>query len=240
MRLFLIAAAVVGLTLNNPAQSAETTAGLDLVSAYVFRGVTYNDGPCLQPYVETGAGGFTFNVWGNFDLNDYEVGGTDTLKAGDFSEVDFTLSYGASLGETELTVGVMEFLFPEGGPDTNTGELFLSADVPLMGGIGASAYVGYDFVVVKDLYASLGLSYELPIELPSLCISLMAGYAGEDASAGGTAGLHEFAASLEGAYPLSEAMELGGFLTYTSGLDEEVLPEQDVEMFGGLKLSYSF
>ena len=235
MRLIPFVVLVAWLVVSAPAQAAETTAGLDLVSAYVFRGVTYNDGPCLQPYVETSAGGFTFNVWGNFDLNDY-----DPVQAGDFSEIDLALCYGTSFAETEFSIGVTEFLFPEGGPDTNTGEAFVSAEVPLIAGIGASAYLGYDFVIVEDIYASLGLCYELPIELPTLAVSVTAGYAGEDAAAGGTAGFHEYAATLEGVYPLSETMELGGFATYTSGLDEEVLPEQDVEFLGGLKLSYSF
>ncbi|MCU0611305.1 MAG: MltA-interacting MipA family protein [Candidatus Eisenbacteria bacterium] len=235
MRSISIGALIIGLLVGVPAQAAETTAGVDLVSAYVFRGVTYNDGPCLQPSLETSAGAFTFNVWANFDLNDYEP-----VQSGDFSEVDFTLSYGATLGAAELSLGVMEFLFPEGGPDTNTGELYASADIPVAAGIGASAYLGYDFVVVKDLYASVGLSYDIPIEVPTLSVSFMAGYAGDDAAAGGTAGLHEYAATIEGAYPFSEAVELGGFVTYTGGLDDEVLPEQDVEVFGGLKVRCAF
>lgn len=238
MRLSLVAMVVV-LALAAPSQSAETTAGLDVVSAYVFRGVTYNDGPCLQPSVETCAGALTFNVWANFDLNDYEP-----VKSGDFSEIDLTLSYGASVGQAELTVGVMEFLFPEGGPDTNTGELFASAEVPVVAGIGASAYLGYDFVAVKDVYGSLGLFYALPIELPALRVSAVGGYVGDKTADTGEedlrAGLHEWAASLEGVYPLSERVELGAFVTYTGALDKDVLPEQDVQFFGGLKLCCSF
>ncbi|MBN1423310.1 MltA-interacting MipA family protein [Candidatus Fermentibacteria bacterium] len=234
MRLFSAAALCV-LVATTPARTAETTAGLDLVSAYVFRGVTYNDGPCLQPYVETSAGPLAFNVWANFDLNDY-----DLVQAGDFSEIDLTLSCGFFLGETELTAGVMEFLFPEGGPDTNTGELFMSADVPLVGGIGASAYVGYDFVLVKDVYASVGLAYELPLDALAVTASVKAGYAGEDASAGGAAGFHEYEVKLQGEYPVSESLTLGGFLMHTSGIDADVLPEQDVDFFGGLTLGLSF
>ncbi|HMA84159.1 MAG TPA: hypothetical protein VKN73_00520, partial [Desulfosalsimonadaceae bacterium] len=45
----------------------------DVVSAYVWRGITFNDGLVVQPYVDVAAGnGFAINVWGNYDIDDYD------------------------------------------------------------------------------------------------------------------------------------------------------------------------
>ena len=61
----------VGLA-STPAWAAEATAGLDLNSAYVWRGQTFNDGFVAQPSIDVATEiGIGVNVWGNLDIDDY-------------------------------------------------------------------------------------------------------------------------------------------------------------------------
>ena len=69
---------------------AEVSTTFDFASAYVYRGVTYNDGFVFQPGIEaTGLGlpeeygAVTVGAWANMDLDDYD----DTLPTSEFSEI---------------------------------------------------------------------------------------------------------------------------------------------------------
>ena len=56
-----------------PCEEALRIVGVDVNSAYVWRGVTRNDGPAVQPWVDLEvAEGFRVHVWGNLDLDDYD------------------------------------------------------------------------------------------------------------------------------------------------------------------------
>ena len=118
-----------------PASAADATAGADVVSAYVWRGITFNDGLVVQPYVDVAAGnGFAINVWGNYDIDDYD----NTLDENEFSEVDLTLSYALPIEPVDITIGHIEYLFPTGG--SGTSEVFLSAYINPAGGLSAGNY----------------------------------------------------------------------------------------------------
>ena len=65
------------------------TAGMDINSAYIWRGVTANNGLVFQPSMDIAKNGFDFNVWANYDAADYH----DTVEQNKFSEVDLTASY---------------------------------------------------------------------------------------------------------------------------------------------------
>ena len=64
-------ATLVPLGAAGQAAAATATATLAANSAYVWRGLTFNDGLVLQPSMDVRQGGFAFNVWGNLDLDDY-------------------------------------------------------------------------------------------------------------------------------------------------------------------------
>ncbi|MFZ5981206.1 MAG: TorF family putative porin, partial [Candidatus Zixiibacteriota bacterium] len=97
---------LLGLVLSSGASgasAAQVSAGTDVVSAYVWRGMTFNDEAVVQPYLNVAAeNGFGVSVWGNYDVGDY--GGT-LAQDNEFSEIDLTLTYGFSLGPAEMTVG---------------------------------------------------------------------------------------------------------------------------------------
>lgn len=228
------------------ATAADVTAGVDVNSAYVWRGITFNDSFVAQPSVDVAHdSGLGFNVWGNYDLDDYTAGGTTIVESGEFSEIDLTLSYAVPVEGVDLSVGIIEYLFPEAGADANTREVYAAAGVDV-GGVSVGGFVAYDFDALDDIYANVSAAYgcdvseELSVELSGLI-----GFAGDDfaiAYGGTDSGAHEWQVSLSGAYAVSDATELGAFVTYSDNVDDDVLIDAaaDVDVFGGVSLYYSF
>jgi len=235
-RMWAIAATVlVILGGAGTAAAADVTAGMDVVSAYVWRGITFNDGLVLQPSVDVSSNGFGINVWGNLDVDDYD----DTLDSGEFSEVDITLSYGFDLDPVSVTVGYIDYLFPNGIEGTR--EAFLGVSTEPVPGVSLGLTGYYDFDEVDDYYFNLGVGYAHEFNGGlAMGVSASAGYAGEDMSAGDDGGLNEYTLGVDATYVVTEALCLGAFVAYTDTFDEDVLPEQDVDVYGGASISYSF
>lgn len=252
----LMAAAVaVSLVALATPSVADVTVGADVSSAYVWRGMTENDGFVIQPSVAVdGPAGFGFEVWGNLDLEssyaDVPVSGSNDggsvattreklVDSGEFSEINLVLSYDIPVDRFDLSIGLIQYLFPAGDPGTR--EVYVEAGLDVGHGLGLGAFVAYDFDENDDFYGSLSLSYEYEIdENLSLGIEGVIGAAGKDASEGGKSGLHEWMVTVSGAYALNGSTELGAFLAYTDSLDSKVLPSQKVDFFGGVSLYYSF
>lgn len=219
-----------------PAAAADATVGADVASAYVWRGITFNDGLVVQPYVDVAAdNGLAFNVWGNYDIDDYD----NTLDENEFSEVDFTVSYALPIEAADITIGHIEYLFPAGGPATS--EVFLSTYASPVGGLSVGIDAYYDYDEVEDYYLSASIAYDAEFESGlGLGASASAGYAGEDFTLGPDDGLHEYTFSASASYPITQTIGLSAFIAYTDTFDEDVLPEQDVDFFGGGGLSWNF
>ena len=221
------------------ASAADASLGADLVSAYVWRGLTVNDGLVAQPYVDVAADNFAVNVWGNYDIDDYD----GALKSNEFSEIDLTVSYALPVEAADISIGHIEYLFPNGG--TGTSEVFLSTWLSLLDNlsIGVDAY--YDYGEVDDFYVSAGCSYDLAFDSGlGLGASASAGYAGEDFteaySGAEDGGLHEYTLGLNASYPLPRGLSVSAFLAYSDSIDEDVLPDQDEDLFGGAGVSWNF
>lgn len=227
------------------AVAAEVTTAVDVNSAYVWRGITFNDGVVVQPSVNVAAGnGFNLNVWGNLDVDDYD----DTLDSGEFSEVDLTLSYSRQVGPVALAAGYIEYLFPttETGGVEGTREVYLDASVAPADGfsIGLAGY--YDIDEVEDVYLNPYIGYGMEL-MPKLAMSLRAaaGYAGEDfagAYGGKDAGFFDYTLSAGLTYAVMDNMSVSGRLAYTDAIDDDALaePPQDVNFYGGVGVAVSF
>ena len=223
------------LTTAAAGRAADATLALDFYSAYVWRGITLNDGLVFAPSVDiANIGDFTLNVWGNMDLDDYN----GALESGEFSENDITLSYAVPVKGFDLTLGYIEYLFPNGGESTS--EVFVSSgfDTGVIS-IGVDGY--YDFDQVDDYYAKLTLSRGFPITNRfSLDLSADAGFAGDKMAVGGESGFHDYNIGLAGAIALAPRATLTLTAAYAGSGDEDVLPDQEVDFYGGVGLSYSF
>lgn len=248
MKLFKTAGLIflsVFLMGQTAAFGADVTAAVDVNSAYVWRGITFNDGVVVQPSVDVTAGGFGFNVWGNLDVDDYD----DTLDSGEFSEIDLTMTYGIEAGPVGLTAGYIEYLFPttEVGGAEGTREVFLDASIqdiglmePIEGlSIGLTGY--YDFDEVDDYYLNAYVGYGISMDSGlGIDLGASAGYIGEDAAVGGESGFNEYTLTVGLSYSFNDMISASATLGYTDAIDDDVLPEQDVDVFGGAGIAFAF
>jgi hypothetical protein len=217
--------------------AADASIGSDFNSAYVWRGITFNDGWVAQPSINvTSSNGFGVNVWGNLDMeDDFDP----ALESGEFSEIDLTLSYGRKISAIDISAGYIEYLFPAGTPGTR--EIYVSLGGEPMKGLTIGVDTYYDIDEVKDVYASVRAAYAVDVaEGLGVKLGASAGYAGKDASTIGKAGMHDYALSLSTSYSVSDALSIGAKVAYTDTLDEDVLPEQDVNTCGGASVSYAY
>ncbi len=230
------------------ANAATAVAALDVNSAYVWRGLTFNDGLVLQPSMDVSANGFAFNVWGNYDVDDYNGNVDDN----EFSEIDLTASYAFKLGAVDTSVGAIHYVFPTTdmtaeGADSSTTELFLGLGYDLGHGFNISTKIYYDFDQVDDFYMTAGLGYSYSInDKTTLGLSGLISYAGEDfaeAYGGGTdSGFFNYMLTASIKYMVTDALGVGANINYTDSMDEDALPDETVDttVFGGLNLTYTF
>jgi len=226
--------------------SAGVSTTFDFASAYVFRGVTYNDGAVFQPGIEADGlglpeeyGSVVVGAWANYDIDDY--GGT--LNSSEFSEVDWYGSYSlpSLVDGLDLFLGYTEYTYPGalGGADKegNIGAGYEVAGVAL----GATVYfnvgggdkyyyyeftAGYDMELTEELGASLGAS---------------AAYLDQENADSGFA---DGSLSAGLSYALSDVWSAGLSGAYIAQLDDKILPDgmgaYDVDFVGMLSLGASF
>ncbi len=215
--------------------AAEVTVGADVASAYVFRGVTFNDGPVFQPYVDV-AGfpgafeGLEFGVWGNLDIDDYD----GTLESGQFSEIDLYASYALPLEAVALSISYTEYTFP-GAEDDADREIGLDLGLDVILAPYIAVYYGLDGGIEKDLYAEAGVGYGVElVDGLELELGALVGYLSPDE---GDSGFHQYEVSAALAYGIFSAS-----VAYIGQIDDDVLTDEayDVEVVGTLGLAYTF
>ena len=245
----IICTLVIALLMGSITESkAGSSVNIDVPSGYVWRGITFNDGFIVQPSFDTATDfGLGFNAWANIDIDDYD----GYYEKGELSEIDLTVYYSLPLESSPIgaDIGYVEYAYIDQG-DTNraaggTREVYLSIypkDCPF----GSSLTIYYDIDEVEDFYLSLAVSKDIAMEGSPVGVKLGAsvGYMGEDMAthyAGGTdGGFSDYLVSATTSYSLSESVSLQLLLAYSDTLDEDVLPEQDVNFFGKLSANYSF
>lgn len=218
--------------------TAEVSVDYDFAfnSAYVWRGITFTDGAVFQPSITTShSSGFSFNTWGNLDIDD--VNGL----SGEFQEVDLTVAYEFGSDDISASVGLIDYLFPNGvGAETHEVFFTLGFDVPL----APNFAVYYDFDEIEGFYATAAVGHGAEFSDGwSWEVGLLAGYASDDfaqIAAGGTdGGLFNGEVS----FSVSKELDSGGigfFVAYTDSLDDDALPDQEVDFYGGVSFSLSF
>ena len=221
---------------------ADVSAEVDLNSAYVWRGLTFNDGLVAQPSLDVTSGGLDLNVWANYDLDSYD----GTVDKYEFSEVDLTMSYSHSLGPVDVTGGIIEYLFPatKTSDAQQTQEVFLGISKELFTGFTAGATGYYDFDQVDDYYLNPYIDYSLDLGKGfSMDFGASCGVAGKKFSeidSGGTqGGFHEYTLTIGSGYTVG-AYTFSANIGYTDSLKKAVLPNTDVHLFGGAGVSVAF
>jgi uncharacterized protein (TIGR02001 family) len=236
--------------------AAEAGVTMDLASAYVFRGETFNDGAVLQPGVEVGGMPIplTVGVWANLDMDDY--GGT--LEDGQFSEVDLYLSWALPAPGEKLSwsVGYTEYTYPGAAGDVEAGldeagepvaevgfgvadrELSLSLGLESLLSPALTVYYGVDGGIEDSLYAELAVGHDIAAGKATVSLSGTVAYADPD---GGQDGFSNYTASLGVSYGC-----LAASVTYVGQIDDEVLVDvedggaYDTDVYGKLSMAYEF
>ena len=111
----------------------------------------------------------------------------------------------------------------------------------------ASPFVTWyqDFDLVDDYYVSFGIGFGGDLgEMAAWELGLTGAFAGENFArvyAGGTdSGLFDGNVSLSVSREVNDNWGLGVFIAYSDSLDSQVLPDQKVDVYGGLSISASF
>lgn len=160
------------------AQESSFSAGVDVVSSYVWRGAQFGSGPAMQPGISFATGGLEIGAWGSncfstaegFEADLYagysfdfglSLGFTDYYFGGDWTDGDMhffepTLSYG--IGDFSL---LGAYMFGDGVEDTYIEASYAFGDVSIFAGIGDGQYTSDgDFNV-----CNVGLSYSKEISI---------------------------------------------------------------------------
>lgn len=247
-RMIILAVAMV-LTVGMAATqvwAADATAAVDVNSAYVWRGQTFNDGLVLQPSIDVAAAnGLGINVWGNYDIGNYN----HSVDSNAFSEIDLTVSYSKTIGIADVGLGVISYQFPAGA--TETTELYVSLGMPIVGGLSGGLNIYYDIEALHAFsYANLSLTYAYALnDQLKLEAAGAVGYAGKDfsqAAGGEDGGLYDYSLSVSLGYTISKAWSASAKLTYVDALDDDNLKEvkdgglMDTHTIFGVSIAYAF
>lgn len=234
--MMMAAALVAGI-----ANAADVSVSADFASAYVFRGVTFNDGLVFQPGMEASGfpipeeyGSLAIGTWANFDINDVGAGS-------EFTEVDYYLSYSLPISVVDLGIGYCEYTYPTGGAADR--EVSISAGK----GIGESGFYtsltanyGLGGAIDGSWYIQGALDYEKSLtEALTLSSGISVAYALVD---GGENGFNDAGVNVGLSYALTENWAINSSLAYVAQLDDKVLSDDayDVGVIGMLGLSCDF
>jgi uncharacterized protein (TIGR02001 family) len=166
------AAAVMTAAFTGSANAeAETSGsfGLDVNSAYIFRGATVNDEVNVMPTAEVTFYGVTFGTWGNFN--------TDSSQ---FDEIDYYLGYDLPFeSPVGISLGYCEYTYPTAVDDMGVGlEADREVSVTLsLSDVMLSPYLAANFglegpFLDEGIYLEGGVSY--PIELDAVALEATA------------------------------------------------------------------
>ncbi len=170
-------ALIPGPALADEAASADkppqwkVDASAAFVSKYIWRGIMQINDPALQPSMNINKGGFTFNVWGSYDLTD------KNNHKNKFTEIDLTAEYAFSFGDFSLPVGVINYQFPNTTFKSTT-ELYAGVTYNWL--ITPTLKVYQDVEQAHGQYVNLSLAYayDLPGVVKDVTWQLAASLAG--------------------------------------------------------------
>jgi hypothetical protein len=216
----------------------------DFASAYVWRGITVNDGWVMQPgaslsgLIPADYGVVTFGTWANYDI---EKNANDKRE---FSEVDYYATYALPIKVVDLSATYTEYHYPH-GVDTDR-EVALNVGKAIgETGLYPSLSVNYgvDGGLEEDWYIQGGLGYTKDLtEALQLSSSVKVAYLIDDGDVGGADGFNDATGTLGLAYKLTENWSVKGSVSYIAQLDDEVLTDEEynTEAVAMLGLACSF
>ena len=261
MALMLLAAVAAPMS----AWAAEGSIYADVLSAYVYNGLQYNDEAVFQPGLDVaGPYGLGYSLWANMDLTDNPAS-TAPNTSGEWSEVDLSLNWTApSAGPLTFSAGGLYYIYPQSSstvatnadgsvesvskaPADGSYQVFakVAADLPLAPAVKFCHELDNtdDWIVLFTVAHGFDLMDKLALNLGAVL-----GFAGDYyvesnyGSGTGAAFTHaQFDAALS--YALTEKASValkGSFSTLLDGdVRDAVASDKDI-FFGGVNASYAF
>lgn len=218
-------------------------------SKYIWRGIVFNDGGVLQPWVATGIGGAAVTMWGNMDLSDKNTWLDDEKEqdpTGKFTEIDLILNYSEQLGPVALTAGYNKYWYPNTSySETAASELTLVAGCSTL--LSPTLTMALSLEDAEGLYTALGLSHSIALQgCLSAGATLNLGYGDEKHNGyyyGVTkAGLTDLTIGVSAPIAFPFGLTATPMLEYSSLLDSEISDvfAEPSNLRGGLSLTYYF
>jgi uncharacterized protein (TIGR02001 family) len=216
-------------------------ATVDLASAYVFRGVTYNDGLVIQPSVELigfglpkAIGTLSAGMWANYNIDEYGSFSSDTI-----SEVDFYAFYALPLDALKVSIGYVRYAYPNQTDGAVSNAVSLVDDSEAVAEIayemdelkiGARAFYGLDGAVEENLYYDASVEYTMDLSDGLLLdVKALVGYADPKT---GASGWNEGVGEVGLRYLMGKNWTLGASAAYIYQIDDEVLLDEAVRTTG--------
>lgn len=240
-RILMIMAAALAA---GAAHAADVSASADFASAYIFRGVTLNDGLVFQPGAKISGfpipeeyGSVAVGTWANYDISDY--GGR--LEKNEFSEIDYYATYTLPVKVVDISATYTEYTYPHGamadrevalGVGKAIGETGLYPSLTLN--------YGLDGAVENNWYIQGGLDYSKALtEALTLSAGVKAAYLVSDT---GNDGFNDATAKVGLSYALTKNWALNSSLNYVAQLDDDVLTDEayDKSVYAMLGVSCNF
>ena len=252
------------------AGAADGSIYADVLSAYVYNGLQYNDEAVFQPGLDVaGPLGFGYSLWANMDLTDNPAS-TAPNTAGEWSEVDLSLNWTApSVGPVTFSAGGLYYIYPQSSSTVATnddGTVATVSQAPADGSYQVFAKVAADFPLapaVKFCHEldntddwivlfTVGHGFDLVDKL-ALNLGAVLGFAGDYyvesnyGSGTGAAFTHaQFDAALS--YALTEKASVALKGSFSTLLDGDLRDDVDAGgvyadqdiFFGGVNASYAF
>lgn len=230
--------------------AADVSATADFASAYIFRGVTLNDGLVFQPGAKISGfpipaeyGSIAVGTWANYDIGSY--GGTLEKK---FSEIDYYATYTLPVKVVDLSTTYTEYTYPAGA-DTDKEIAFCVGKALGETGLYTSMTANYGLsgAVNQNWYLQGALGYTKALtETLTFTSGVTVGYAVKDAAKDG---FQDGVGKVGLSYALTKNWAINGSLNYVAQLDDEVLPDAtsgvpgsgyDTPVYATLGLSCTF
>ena len=226
--------------------AADVNAWVALSSAYVWRGITLNDGWVVQPGLEVSGLPVLIGVWANLDGDTYAH--DSTIRRGEVSEVDFYGTYEVPIECMNLDLNYYEYTYPGRPFDADRWASVAAGLERPVGKTGVvckpaiEAMYGLDGAAEKSGYfeGSVAGEYKVDQDWTATALATL-GYVD---SYHGPGGFSHCTASLGARYKFVHAG-----VTYVQQIEKDVLPTihaheaalgYDVKVYGTIGVSYGF
>lgn len=160
-------------SITTTAQGISASAGADLVSRYIWRGIEVNKVPNIQPAIAIGAGGLEVGLWGSYALS-YEAGAAFS------SEIDLYASYGISTEAGDISLMVTDYYFPDAGiplgwAEDGTGAHTIEAGVGFSGSDKFPLSISLFYNIYNDPGNNMYFEFAYPFTISEIDFGLTVG-----------------------------------------------------------------